>query len=481
MDAESGFFNRQDDAGKSISMINEQLSEFKLVYASASGYSRVFIAKKGVRVYVVKCLKAEYAHDVVARAALRKEYESTCYIESPRVARTYDFLDVPGYGPSILMEYCPGQTLGKIIENKIRLSDGAIQTIVTELIRAVEDIHTAGVVHRDIKPDNVVCNSDPLTVKIIDFGCADGEAFFILKGAAGTEGYARPETLQSDYATSVKDDYYSLGMTLSALMPLCSRSSAKAVASISTRLCAGEKVVSDAVKSFFERKHYKHWLLVVGLLIAIVPIIIWSLRDKRVETTYPEQPVVENKKTPAQNRPMTEVLVQQEPSVDTVEAPEIIAIPEETPKVSPPKSSEKEDAEIKSAEKEIEPEREIKPQKEPNSEKVFDDEYGVRYEEARYGQFFRQNEFDRITVIYADSYMSVYYGEMHNTRLTQSRRDSAALMFRSFDGLWSDVEPKIIKQFGEENIMRAKGISKQRQKFWVEENYVPQMLKMLYE
>lgn len=473
MDVESGFFNHQNDANKTVSIVNEEFSEFTSLYVSVTGYSRVFLAKKGVRLYVIKCLKPEYLHDTVAQVALRKEYEAACYLDSPRVARTYDYLEIPDYGPSIIMEYCPGQTLGQLIEAKCRLSDGIIQNLVTGLLRAVEDIHASGIVHRDIKPDNIVCNTDSLTVKIIDFGCADGRDFFVLKGAAGTKGYVRPEVMNEDYETSVKDDYYSLGMTLTALMPLCSQSGAKVLARVSAQLCAGKKVASAQVESFFEHRHSGLWLIVIAILIGVVSLVVWLLNTKKTETTHSEKNIMENKQTPADNLPTTEALTPQESSVDTFKTtPELIAVPEENPKVSVPKPSEKVVTDRKSAPEEVESQKNLP------AEGEYDDEYGVRYEEARNSKLYKQNEFDRMTIVNADMYMSTNYALIHKKNQTESQRELAESNFQSFDSLWQVVGPEIIKRFGEDNIIRAKGLARQRQKYWVEENFVPELLRM---
>ena len=110
MEDESGFINsdRDDVPGSDLS---DNLHDFRQLYASSKGFARVSTAKKGGRLYAVKTLRQELSADRMARVALRKEYDAAYPVDSPYVARTFDFISLPGLGDAIVMEYCPGNTL----------------------------------------------------------------------------------------------------------------------------------------------------------------------------------------------------------------------------------------------------------------------------------------------------------------------------------------------------------------------------------
>ena len=452
MDNESGFFD-EDVARDVINSNYDSLTDLRLIYQSRKGFSKIFVAKKNGRLFVIKCLKPEICNDNVALAALRKEYDVSFLIDSPYVARTFDYICRDETGHAILMEFCPGKSLGAIIREKETLSDQEVQTILLGLVKGVQAIHAAGTVHRDIKPDNVIFDNTTHSVKIIDFGCADSKSFTIFNGAAGTPGYAAPHMLENDYRTSVADDYHALAMTFSDLKSICSPKSQKILSSLSEKLLSGQTIVADDIKHRFQQSK-KTWIkptiVVASAVISLIAafFIYWGITrsDTPIETPNDSPIETSNDSLPANN------------DIPPVKAETPDTNPDIDERPTPP--SQKDESAVAP----------IAP------EKQFDDVNGVRYEEAKYARYFRQNEFDKIVVIYVDSYMSTNYLQMHNRRISEEARDSANVAFKSFVGLWEEVHPKIVSKYGTENISRAIGLARQRQLYWLEENYVPEPL-----
>ena len=105
------------------------------------------------------------------------------------------------------MEYVDGQTLDKFLANNPTKKDTLI--VLAELLKAVAYVHDKQIIHRDIKPTNIMVLSDGHHIKLIDFGLADSEAYEILKQPCGTEGYISAE--QKCGVNDVRNDIYSIG------------------------------------------------------------------------------------------------------------------------------------------------------------------------------------------------------------------------------------------------------------------------------
>lgn len=125
---------------------------------------------------------------------------------------------VEGHSAYIVMEKCD-TTLKQTLKRTLEPSHDAVAGMVKDLLQALRAIHTAGVVHRDIKPDNILCCGDPLegpecrSLKLCDFGHAavlpgDGG---MLRGVFGTPPFMSPEMLGRQ-GHNAKTDVWSLGV-----------------------------------------------------------------------------------------------------------------------------------------------------------------------------------------------------------------------------------------------------------------------------
>jgi serine/threonine protein kinase len=90
--------------------------------------------------------------------------------------------------------------------------------LAEEVLKATEYIHSIGVVHRDLKPGNIIVTRNGEHLKLIDFGLADNDHIAILKQPAGTPGYTSPEQA-TDNVPDIRNDIYSLGIILQQLLP----------------------------------------------------------------------------------------------------------------------------------------------------------------------------------------------------------------------------------------------------------------------
>jgi serine/threonine-protein kinase len=171
------------------------------------------------RPVAVKLLSAAHAGDEAFRARFRAEARYAASLSHPGIAQVFDFgetSDLPSGGSYLVMELVPGEPLSALIARHGRLSASATLSIVGQSADALDAAHQAGIVHRDIKPGNLLVTADG-TTKITDFGIARAlwasqEAHLTQTGIVmGTASYVSPEQATGGTITSASD-IYSLGV-----------------------------------------------------------------------------------------------------------------------------------------------------------------------------------------------------------------------------------------------------------------------------
>ena len=157
------------------------------------------------RSVAVKILRPAVAGDPNARLRLAREVETMRRVRSPFVAEVLD-TDVTSETPYIVTRYVPGRTLDEVVTQEGPLSGIRLIRLAAGLADALAAIHAAGVVHRDLKPGNVMLmNGDPV---VIDFGIAqalDSTRLTMTGMFMGTPGYLSPEVIEGQNSTSFSD------------------------------------------------------------------------------------------------------------------------------------------------------------------------------------------------------------------------------------------------------------------------------------
>jgi serine/threonine protein kinase len=157
------------------------------------------------RAVAVKVLRPSVADDPAARARLSREVETLSRIRSPRVAPVID-ADVDGDIPYVVTRFVPGPPLDEHVEEHGPLPPAELHRVAAGLAEALEAIHAADVVHRDVKPGNVLLvDGDPV---LIDFGIAhvvDDTRLTSTGLVMGTPGYLAPEVVLGDDVTEATD------------------------------------------------------------------------------------------------------------------------------------------------------------------------------------------------------------------------------------------------------------------------------------
>lgn len=202
-DLNSGFIEEDN-----INIAN-QFSNFELIHNSKNGYSELYKAKRYGKWYVLKHLTDKEKDNPRYQSLLEKEFDIAIQLSHQNVVQTVTFEDVPQLGLCIVQEFIDGVTWNDFF-SKNNISKKETFRILGELCDALTYIHNKQIVHRDIKPNNILITRDGHHVKLIDFGLADKDDFDILKEPAGTTAFASPEQQKRNKIDN-RSDIYALG------------------------------------------------------------------------------------------------------------------------------------------------------------------------------------------------------------------------------------------------------------------------------
>ncbi|GAA1960277.1 hypothetical protein GCM10009798_19850 [Nocardioides panacihumi] len=194
----------------------------------AGGSGAVFRAYDRVLDRDVAVKRMRPGADDDARARLRIEARLAALLAHPGIARVHDFGEDETGGeaaPFLVMEYVDGMPLRRVLEEQGPMSPDRVMEIVAQLADALAVAHGAGIVHRDVKPSNILVRSDG-AVTLIDFGIArghDAEPVTLTGTIVGTVDYISPEQAGGAGATPLSD-LYALGLVayecLTGIRPL---------------------------------------------------------------------------------------------------------------------------------------------------------------------------------------------------------------------------------------------------------------------
>lgn len=169
------------------------------------------------REFALKALRADIAQEEQLGARFLREAQSAASINHPNVCEITDFGELDGGRPYFVMELLTGESLSALLQRE-RLPLGRVVRLSEQIARALDAAHRAGVVHRDLKPDNILIEATPTDerVKVVDFGLAQvaGHSRLTQPGIVfGTPHYMSPEQA-SGGEVDPRADIYALGILM---------------------------------------------------------------------------------------------------------------------------------------------------------------------------------------------------------------------------------------------------------------------------
>ena len=180
----------------------------------AGGMADVYKGKDTMlnRYVAIKVLKKEYREDENFVRKFHSEAQAAAGLLNPNIVNVYDVGEDRGLY-YMVMELVEGITLKEYIEKKGKLFRKEVISIAIQMCNGIGAAHAAGIVHRDIKPQNVMISRDG-KVKVTDFGIAKAvTSNTISSNAMGSVHYTSPEQARGGYSDA-KSDIYSIGITL---------------------------------------------------------------------------------------------------------------------------------------------------------------------------------------------------------------------------------------------------------------------------
>ncbi|MFW6203780.1 MAG: Stk1 family PASTA domain-containing Ser/Thr kinase [Actinomycetota bacterium] len=176
------------------------------------------------RTVAIKMLRIDHASDSTFQARFRREAQSAASLNHRNIVAVYDTGEDDFDGnriPYIVMEYVEGRTLRDFVQERVRFTPERSIEVATSVLDALEYSHRAGIVHRDIKPGNVMITTSG-DVKVMDFGIArslaeTGATLTQTAAVVGTAQYISPEQARGE-AADARSDLYATGCVLYELL-----------------------------------------------------------------------------------------------------------------------------------------------------------------------------------------------------------------------------------------------------------------------
>lgn len=202
----------------------ERIGGYEVLSLIGSGaMGRVYLAhdaQLGRRV-AVKVMNPAKARDVAARRMFIRESRAAAAVEHPHVMTIHQVGEDRGL-PFIVMQYLQGRTLAELHRAGERLSLGDVLRIGREIAEGLAAAHACGLVHRDIKPDNIFLSGRGQSVRIIDFGLArdvgtESSQVTVDGAIVGTPAYMPPERIGTQ-DLDTRSDLFGLGVILYELL-----------------------------------------------------------------------------------------------------------------------------------------------------------------------------------------------------------------------------------------------------------------------
>ena len=181
------------------------------------GMAFVYEAKDRLlnRTVAVKVLRPEFVDDEEFLGKFKREAEAVASLSHPNIVNVYD-VGEDGKVHYIVMEFIDGQNLKDIIKNEGTLDEYTALEITKQIANALSAAHKKGIIHRDIKPHNILISNEGRIVKVADFGIAkavSNSTMTNIGSIIGSVHYFSPEQAKGKYVTN-NADLYSLGIVL---------------------------------------------------------------------------------------------------------------------------------------------------------------------------------------------------------------------------------------------------------------------------
>ena len=190
-------------------MSENSYDNIKPFYASSHGHSRLFTAVYNGKKVILKTLKEEFAADVQCQKDLKEEYEITSQLDHKFIRKALAFENVANLGECIVFEFIDGKSLAEHVRVGT-LNEKQIKSVFIDICDALNYMHQRGIIHCDLKPENIMVTATDYRVKIIDIGLPETDYKTDHELLIKENEFIAPELFKGEEADQ-RSDIYSLG------------------------------------------------------------------------------------------------------------------------------------------------------------------------------------------------------------------------------------------------------------------------------
>lgn len=269
-------------------VISKDYDNIKPFYSSAHGYSRLFTAVYQGKKVIIKTLKPEFAQDDQCRKNLKKEYEFTSQLDNRFIRRALGFESIQGLGESIILEYIDGKSLAEHVRVGT-LNEKQVKSVIVDLCDGLNYMHRNGIIHCDLKPENVLITANDLRVKIIDIGLPETNYKTDHELLIKENEFIAPELFKGEEADP-RSDVYSLGKIIEFIIARNMLNQFSNVATHCTQFSREQRFDNIlAVKSEITKGYSYLKLVLVAVALIVLAIIAYIYIPKIVEKSRAEK------------------------------------------------------------------------------------------------------------------------------------------------------------------------------------------------
>ena len=269
-------------------IVSKDYENIKPFFASTHGNSRLFTASCNGRKVLIKALKADRAKDPKCRANLKEEYEITSQLEHKFIRKALAFETIQGLGDCLILEFIDGKSLAEHVRVGT-LNEKQIKTVLIDLCDGLNYMHQRGIVHCDLKPENVMVTAGDGRAKIIDIGLPETEYKTDRELLIKENEFIAPELIKGEECDA-RSDVYSLGKIIEFISERNLLSQFKSVATHCTQFSREQRFDNIMeVKSYLTKGISAVKIVLLFLVLAALAVAAYLYVPKIIEKNRAEK------------------------------------------------------------------------------------------------------------------------------------------------------------------------------------------------
>ena len=269
-------------------MPENNFDNIKPFYASAYGHSRLFTAVYQGKKVILKTLKPEFAQDEQCRQNLKKEYEFTSQLDNRFVRKALGYESIQGLGECIVFEFIDGKSLAEHVRVGT-LNEKQVKNVIVDICDGLNYMHRNGIIHCDLKPENIMITANDLRVKIIDIGLPETDYKTDHELLIKENEFIAPELFKGEEADP-RSDVYSLGKIVEFIIERNMLDQFSSVATHCTQFSREQRFDNIlAVKSEITKSHSYMKLILLAIALVIIGLAAYMYVPKIIEKSKAEK------------------------------------------------------------------------------------------------------------------------------------------------------------------------------------------------